>query len=156
MRPKSNERVLALAIALAAPAEGLRQYAYYDPPGVLTVCRGHTGPDVVKGRYYSLAECDRYMNDDMRAAVAEVVRCAPEAPESVHAAFADAVFNLGPAIACNPAKSTAARLLAGKDWAGACNQLPRWDKARVAGVLVALPGLTKRRALERELCMEGL
>lgn len=156
MPPKSKARVLALAVALAAPAEGLRQYAYYDPPGILTVCRGHTGADVVKGRYYSLAECERFMNDDMQAAVDAVERCAPDAPENVHAAFADAVYNLGPAIACNRVKSTAARLLAAKDWAGACNQLPRWDKARVAGVSIALPGLTKRRALERELCMEGL
>lgn len=156
MPPKSNARVLALAIALATPAEGLRQYAYYDPPGVLTVCRGHTGPDVVKGRYYSLAECDRYMNDDMRAAVAVVDRCVPGAPESVRAAFADAVFNLGPTIACNTAKSAAARYLAAHDWSAACDQLPRWDKARVVGVLVALPGLTKRRALERDVCWGGL
>lgn len=148
--------VVALAVALAAPAEGLRQYAYYDPPGVLTVCRGHTGPDVVKGRYYTLAECERFMSDDMQEAVDVVERCVPGIPEKVHAAFADAVFNLGPTIACNTAQSTAARHLAAKNWIGACQQLPRWDKARVAGVMIALPGLTKRRALERDLCMEGL
>ena len=37
----------------------------------------------------------------------------------------------------------------------ACNQLPRWDNARIAGVLVPLPGLTKRRAAERTLCLQG-
>ncbi len=31
-----------IAAALAAPMEGLRQYAYYDPPGILTVCYGST------------------------------------------------------------------------------------------------------------------
>ena len=51
--------------------------------------------------------------------------------------------------------STAARMLKAGDIAGACQQLPRWDKASVGGVMVSLPGLTKRRAKEMALCMEG-
>ena len=148
--------VLALATALAAPAEGLRRVAYYDPPGILTVCRGHTGPDVVKGKVYSLAECDALLSADMHKAIDAVERCAPGLPEPTLAAFADAAYNLGPTIACNPQASTAARLLQAGDIAGACHQLPRWDKARVAGVLVPLPGLTKRRALERDVCLQGV
>lgn len=77
MIPEQHRRkaaAAAIAVALAVPAEGLRRVAYYDPPGILTVCRGHTGPDVVKGRTYSLAECDRFMDDDMREAVSAVDR----------------------------------------------------------------------------------
>ena len=33
---------LALAVALAAPAEGLRQVAYRDPVGIPTICFGST------------------------------------------------------------------------------------------------------------------
>ena len=146
----------AAATAIAAPAEGLRQWAYYDPPGILTVCRGHTGPDVVQGREYSLAECDQFMTDDMRKAVLIVDRCVPGLPVKVLAAFADAVFNMGPTIACKPAKSTAARLLAANELASACNQLPRWNKARIMGFMVELPGLTARRAKEQALCLEGV
>lgn len=146
----------AIAIAIAAPAEGLRQYAYYDPPGILTVCRGHTGPDVVKGRKYSLDECDTFLTEDMRKAIDAVDRCVPGLPIPVLAAFADAVFNLGPTIACNKEKSMAARLLASGDIEGACNQLPRWDKARVMGAMVTLPGLTTRRALEKDVCLQGV
>ncbi len=145
-----------IAAALAAPAEGLRRVAYYDPPGILTVCRGHTGPDVVKGKVYSLAECDRFMTNDMRAAVTRVNQCAPGLPENVLAAFGDAVYNMGQTIACDTKNSTAARYLHVGKLIDACNQLPRWDKARVAGVMVALPGLTKRRAAEREICLKGL
>jgi GH24 family phage-related lysozyme (muramidase) len=155
-RSKRVASAAALATLIAIPAEGLRQYAYYDPPGILTVCRGHTGPDVIKGKKYSLAECDQFMSDDMRKAVEAVDRCQPGLPVEVLAAFSDAAFNLGPVIACNPEKSTAARMLKGGNLEGACNQLPRWDKARIAGVMVALPGLTKRRAEERELCMKGV
>lgn len=152
-RGKRIAAATALATALAVPAEGLRQIAYYDPPGILTVCRGHTGPDVVAGRWYPLAECDRFMSDDMRAAVATVERCVPGLPERVLAAFADAVFNLGGRIVCDLAGSTAARMLKAGAIVDACRQLPRWNKARVAGVMVPLPGLTKRRAAEMALCL---
>lgn len=146
----------ALAAAIAVPAEGLRQVAYYDPPGILTACRGHTGHDVAKGIKYSLAQCDAWLTDDMRAAVATVDRCAPGLPVEVLAAFADATFNGGSTIACDRSKSTAARYLYAGRLIDACNQLPRWDHTRVLGVMIELPGLTKRRAAERELCMKGI
>lgn len=146
---------LTLATAIAVPAEGIRRVAYYDPPGILTVCRGHTGPDVVKGKKYSLAECDGLLNADMLKAIGMVERCIPGLPEPVLAAFGDAVYNLGPRIVCDPSKSTAARLLTAGDVAGACNQLPRWNRTTVAGVSVELPGLTKRRAQEQHLCLTG-
>jgi GH24 family phage-related lysozyme (muramidase) len=146
----------ALAIAIAIPAEGIRRVAYYDPPGILTVCRGHTGPDVVKGKAYSLAECDQYLTDDMRKAIATVDRCVPGLPKEVLASFGDATFNLGGKIACDTTHSTAARFLKAGNLRAACDQLPRWDKASVAGVMVSLPGLTKRRAAERELCLQGV
>lgn len=154
-RGRSRPAVLALAVALAIPAEGLRRVAYYDPPGILTVCYGSTR-DVQPGKVYSLAECRGRLDADMQAAVATVERCAPGLPDHPAAAFADAVYNMGPTIVCDPRNSTAARLLRAGDVAGACDQLPRWDKARIAGVLVPLPGLTKRRAAERELCLSGL
>ena len=142
----------ALATVIAIPAEGIRQYAYFDPPGILTVCYGST-TDVVAGRRYSMEECKARLDADMMVAVQAVERCAPGLPEKPLAAFADAVYNMGPTIVCNTSASTAARLLKAGDWQAACRQLPRWDKARVAGVMVALPGLTKRRAEEMALCL---
>ncbi len=146
---------VALAAAIAIPAEGLRQWAYYDPPGILTVCYGST-TNVQKGVKYSLDECKARLDDDMRAAIAQVDACAPGLPVPVLAAFGDAVYNIGPKIACDTAHSTAARLLKAGDLAGACQQLPRWNRATVAGRSVELPGLTKRRAKEMDLCMEGV
>lgn len=145
-----------IATSLAVAAEGLRHFAYYDPPGVLTVCYGHTGPDVRRSQRYSLEECKTLLTDDMNIAVAQVSACVPNAPESVLAAFSDAVFNMGPTIACNTKKSTAARYLQQGNWAAACQELPRWNKATVAGNLVPLPGLTKRRQAEMSLCLGGL
>ena len=158
MMPEAiKRRALAavLATAVAVPAEGLRRVAYYDPPGILTTCYGHTGPDVVKTKVYSIEECKALLTKDMAAAIAAVDTCVPGLPVHVLGAFGDAVYNMGPTIACNPQASTAARLLKAGDIAGACNQLPRWDKAKVAGVMVALPGLTKRRVVEKHLCLTG-
>lgn len=144
----------AIATAIAIPAEGLRQFAYYDPPGVLTVCYGHTG-DVQKSKEYALEECRNLLTEDMREAIDAVDRCQPGLPENVLAAFGDAAFNLGPKIACDKSASTAAQLLSAKQYTSACQQLPRWNKARVGGQVVELPGLTKRRAKEMAVCLEG-
>jgi GH24 family phage-related lysozyme (muramidase) len=154
-RAKRMAAAAALAIAIAIPAEGLRQVAYYDPPGILTVCYGST-TNVEKGREYSLTECKERLNADMLQAVATVDRCAPGLPENVLGAFGDAVYNVGPTIACDTRNSTAARLLKDGKLIDACNQLPRWNKARVGGVMVSLPGLAKRRAAERDVCLRGL
>lgn len=149
---KRKAMAMAMAVALAIPAEGLRRVAYYDPPGILTVCYGST-TNVVKGKVYSLEECRARLDTDMTKAIDAVERCAPGLPVNALAAFADAVYNLGPKIVCSLTGSTAARLLKAGDWVAACKQLPRWNKATVAGQLVELPGLTKRRHLEMEVCL---
>ena len=148
-KAKRYAAVAALATAIAVPAEGLRQWAYYDPPGILTVCYGST-KNVVAGKKYSLEECKDRLTADMAEAVAQVESCHPGLPVQVHAAFADAVFNIGPKVACD---STASRYLAAGRIEEACRELPRWNKARVGGVLVPLPGLTKRRHAEMQLCL---
>lgn len=155
MQPR-NKRLTAAgvaALAIAIPAEGLRQFAYYDPPGILTVCYGHTGLGVVPNKKYSLEECRGYLAEDMQRAIDAVEYCAPGLPENVLAAFGDAVFNIGPKIACDTKRSTAARYLKSGDIEAACNELPKWNKSNIAGQMVPLPGLTKRREKERLLCL---
>ena len=151
----NKARAAALATLIAIPAEGIRQYAYYDPPGILTVCYGST-TNVQKNRYYTLKECEKRLSDDMRLAIDTVDRCVPGLPDEVLAAFGDAVYNVGPKIACDRKNSTAARYLYAGKLLEACNQLPRWDKAKVLGVMVSLPGLTTRRGEEKKLCLSGL
>jgi len=152
----TNKRIAAaaaLASAIAIPAEGVKLVPYYDPGGILTVCRGHTGPDVKPGQRFDLATCDKLLDADMREALQIVEHCVPGLPVRVLAAFGDAVYNIGPTVACDVTKSTAARLLAAGQLEQACRQLPRWNKARVFGVLTELLGLTKRRKLEMTVCL---
>lgn len=143
---------LTIATALAIPAEGLRQWAYRDPVGLPTICFGST-QGVKMGDFRTVPECKALLTKEMLYAVSRVDSCRPGLPINVLAAFSDSVFNLGPTIACDTARSTAARLLAAGRYAEACDQLLRWDYARVAGVPVRLPGLTKRREMERRVCL---
>ena len=149
-RAKRIAAATALATAIAVPAEGLRQWAYKDPVGILTTCYGHTGPDVEKGRKYGLEECRELLTADMLEAVEAVERCHPNLPPNVHAAFSDAVFNIGSKVACD---STASRYLESGQIEAACRELPKWSYAKVAGVMVQFPGLVKRRQKEMELCL---
>lgn len=154
--PKTKIGVaVALAVAIAAPAEGLRQTAYKDPVGILTVCYGYTGSDIKTNVTYTKEQCRALLDSEMLLAIDTVDRCVPGLPVEVLAAFGDAVYNMGPKIACDTRASTAARLLRAGKIADACEQLPRWDKAIIGGVPVTLPGLTKRRLVEKELCLEG-
>lgn len=146
---------LVLATAIAVPMEGVRQYAYRDPVGLPTICMGST-KGVKMGDFRTLDECKALLTKEMMDVINTVDRCQPGIPTEVLAAFSDAAYNIGATIACDPRKSTAARMLAAKDYRGACEQLMRWTKARVGGVLVDLPGLVKRRQMERDLCVSEL
>lgn len=148
-RAKKLTVVAALAATIAAGFEGYRQNAYYDPrpnDPILTVCFGHTGPDVVKGKRYTMEECRGLLDADMLDAVRTVERCHPGLPDHVLLAFADAVYNIGPKVACN---STASKYLSQKKYEAACKELPKWNKSNG----VVLRGLTKRRIEEMNVCL---
>lgn len=144
------QRITAAALAaaaLTAPFEGLRQWAYRDPVGIPTICFGSTR-GVQLGDFKSKSECDALLTAEMAQAVGAVERCVPGLPTNMLAAWGSAVYNIGPALVCDSRRSTAARLLAAGRFIEACDQLPRWNQAKG----MVLPGLTKRRAVERELC----
>ena len=150
METKHKVAIVAVAAAIAASYEGTRYVPYQDPrpnDPIWTVCQGHTGKDIIKGKRYTADECKRLLESDMLVAVNAVERCHPGLPDNVLIAFADAVYNIGPKVACN---STAAVYLRRGDYDKACRELPKWSKSNG----VELPGLVKRRKAEMELCLE--
>ena len=153
-----NNRVIAatvIATGLAIPAEGIRQWAYQDSKGVLSVCYGSTS-EIDPNHQYTLAECRVRLDKDMAKAIDIVEKCAPKLPEHQLAAFADAVYNLGPTVVCDTNKSTLAKKLKSGDIIGACKELIKWNKIKVRDQAIPLPGLTKRRQREMDLCLRGL
>lgn len=138
--------VLALAAVVVAKWEGVRYTPYRDAVGAWTVCYGHTGPDVVPGRKYSLAECEALLQVDMREANGHVRRCiARPMPVEVEAALTSLTFNVGPAAVC---KGTIGKRAREGNWPATCAELDRW---KFAGGRV-YRGLVLRRADERAIC----
>lgn len=140
-----------IAAALVAPFEGLRTVAYKDPVGIPTICFGYTH-GVKMGDVKTEAECKALLTDEVASSVAQVERCVPGLQPNQLAAWASAVYNIGPRIVCDTTNSTAARLLKAGRYTEACHQLPRWDKAKG----ITLPGLTRRRLAEMNLCLEAV
>ncbi len=147
-----QKRLAAVGLALAVPVviffEGTRQRAYLDPVQIPTICRGHT-KGVKLGQTATLDQCDEMLLQDLLRADAEMKSCI-RVPlnDNQRAAFASFTFNAGGGNFCG---STMARKLNAGDYAGACNELPRWV---YAGGKV-LPGLVKRRQAERDVCLGG-
>lgn len=150
MKGKVAAVAVAAVLALAAPVvtrwEGVRYVPYWDAVGVLTVCYGHTGPDVKPGRKYTEAECRALLDADMLEANGHVRRCVGRAmPPRVEAALISLTFNVGPRAVCS---GTPGRFARAGDWAGTCASL---DLYKYAGGRV-YRGLELRRADERALC----
>jgi len=138
--------VMIIAAPLIMQWEGFKQIPYRDSVGILTVCYGHTGSDIIENKHYSREECQALLNQDMAQANAAVNRCLPMPKlNHIEAALTSAVFNLGPQVVCG---STLQRKALANDWPGACAQLARWN---YAGGRV-LRGLTLRRMDEQAVC----
>ena len=142
-------QVNAAAFAIVDSAEGCVLTAYRDPVGRLTAGRGHTGSDVVSGRTYAPAQCDAWEASDMARASSFVERRVKVAlTDNQFSALAAFTFNVGVG---NFAGSTLLRLLNRGDYAAVPAELMRWNKGRVGGRAIVLPGLTRRRAQEAKL-----
>jgi len=133
--------------------EALRLRAYLPTPfDVWTIGYGHTST-AYEGMVITEAEAERLLRKDLawvRAAIAKHVDV-PLSQEQ-YDALASFIFNLGEA---NFRSSTLLRKLNASDYVGAANEFPKWNKQRQGGKLVELRGLTRRRAHERELFLEG-
>ena len=148
-RLKKGSAALVALIALVGGFEGLRTTAYRDPIGIPTICFGETR-GVSMGDTATVAECKVMLGDRLVEFAAGVDRCLTyPVPDKTYAAFVSLAYNIGTGAFC---KSTLVRKANAGDIEGACNQLPRWNRA--GGVV--WPGLTNRRAVERELCLEGI
>jgi lysozyme len=140
---------LTSAIGFIGQWEGLRTMAYIDVVGIWTVCYGET-KGVRPGDSYSKAECDAMLAREILAYEAALDRCLKHpVPVGMKIALVSWTYNVGAGAAC---KSTLVRKANAGDLTGACNELPRWNKA--GGRVWA--GLVNRRGAERAMCHQAL
>lgn len=139
---------LAMATTVVGYFEGRELAGYVDPVGIPTICYGHTATAKV-GQIKTAAECEQLLEHDLGEALTAVDRQLPGLPPATRAALGSFVYNVGSGAFQT---STLLRKAKAGDFVGACAELDRWV---YAGGRV-LNGLVRRRAAERELCMEGL
>lgn len=150
-RLKRNVSLAGAVVFLVMGFEGVRYVAYRDPIGIPTICAGVT-KGVRLGMKKTPAECDMLLMEELLVHEAGMLRCMPNAdsyPEGAYTAFLDLTYNIGTGALC---KSTLARKANAGDLTGACNELTKWDKANGR----RLPGLTRRRKTERDLCLKDI
>jgi lysozyme len=146
----------AVATALfAAQFEGTVNKVYKDPVGRNAVCVGHDsyapdGTPLKTGQVYTDDQCSVMLGNDIKTASGAVERLVTvKLTDGEKQAYTDFVFNLG---AGSFGSSTLLKKLNAGDHQGACLQLLVWNKGRINGTLVVLPGLDKRRKAEYALC----
>jgi lysozyme len=156
MASKPARTVIASLVLAASTLVGIASYegysdrAYTPIPGdVDTIGFGSTG-GVKPGDTITPQRALVRLLDDAGKSEKAVKGCvtAPLYPYEF-SAFVSLAYNIGDTAFC---RSTLVKKANAEDYAGACQEILRWDRARGRQV----PGLTKRRQAEYKQCMGGL
>jgi lysozyme len=148
----------AMLLAYVPQFEGIILRGYKDPIGIVTACAGHTKTAVL-GRPYTTTECTALLESDLLTYADTVNRCI-NVPlnDGQRAALISFSFNVGPGkegvkdglcvLKNGRQPQIRIRFNAG-DYAGGCRALTEgWMSAGDK----QLPGLVKRRKIERDMC----
>ena len=147
-----KSRIAAYSIAISAAClvgiathEGYRSEAYKDTVGIPTVGFGETAG--VKMGDKTTPERALVQLLESTEKHADAIRQCIKVPLYQHEfdAYISLAYNIGTGAFC---RSTLVKKLNAKDYAGACEEIRRWNKA---GGKV-LPGLVKRREAEYSMC----
>lgn len=147
--------LIAAAIATILPnvqqLEGTKAFPYRDVAGVLTVCTGHTGPDVVPNKYYPPAQCARLTTQDLDKAAAGVLKVSPHLTYHPMQLASAISFSYNVGIGGYSRSSVAKNFNAG-DFKTGCSELLKYTYA--GGKYNA--GLANRRQQEYKICISTL
>lgn len=138
-------------IDLIKKFEGFSDVAYLCPAGVWTIGYGST-KNVEPGQYISEEDAEKLLIDGLKVyedAVNKYVKV--DISQAVFDAFVSFCYNVG---VHSFRYSTLLRKFNTHKF-GDGEEFLRWNKARVNGQLVELPGLTARRKAERDLFLYG-
>lgn len=137
---------IAIAASMIKPLEGIKYVPYRDVVGVLTVCYGTTGPDVIEGKVYTKEECEYFLQRDLKKIERQILpMIKPELPKPTKAALYSFTYNVGVGAF---SRSTLLKKLNAGDITGACSELKLWVYAGGQ----KWKGLITRRQIEDEVC----
>jgi lysozyme len=152
----NNMKISHLGLALIKEYEGFRSSPYLCPAGVPTIGYGAT--------FYQQNPIIKVTMRDPSISEPAATKLLLNTLKSFESAINDMVvvdlnqyqfdalvslgFNIGTE---NLRRSTLLKKVNSGDISGAAPHFEQWNKARVKGVLIPLPGLTRRRKAERAL-----
>lgn len=149
-RLRAGSIVAAIAVPFVGGFEGLRQTAYPDPAShgePWTICYGHT-EGVEPHDHDSVAQCRDLLRNDLGKEADGIDKCVNVDTTAGQAvALLSLAHNIGVGGVC---RSKVVRDLNAGRVREACDALMQYDHA--AGIV--FPGLQRRRAAERVLCLE--
>lgn len=158
-----QQRLSPAGCNLIEEFESDRLEAYPDPAtggAPWTIGRGHTGSDVRPGLKITQAQSDALFSQDLAARENIINSLDLELTQGQFDALVSFVFNIGPGkpgvkdglvYLRTGGPSTLLRLLRAKNYAGAAEQFPLWNKANGK----PMAGLTRRRLAERALFLKA-
>lgn len=131
--------------------EGTKYQVYRDIGNILTVCSGHTGPDVTVGKVYTPNQCAALTQADAQKAASGVLKTSPHLlyhPMQLAAAISFS-YNVG--VGTYDKSSVAANFNNGNLTAG-CNALLKYEYVNGKWS----QGLHNRRVQEHTICVSSL
>lgn len=146
---------IAAAIALIVPTiqrwEGHEARPYKDMVGVLTVCYGHTGPDIRPKEVYTPKECTELLEKDIGKFAEGVVKITPKIEDNPYVLASAISFSYNVGLG-NYKKSSVAKNFNKEDYALGCAYMMVYNRA--GGKYVQ--GLQNRREDEFSICIKGV
>lgn len=143
--------VSAALISATTLWEGTKYKPYEDVVGVLTVCTGYAGKDVVKGKQYTKEECSYLLTRELANHRNGILKCINvPLKENEIDAYTMFAYNVGVTAFCN-SKSIIVPLNQGKH-EEACKGMLKWVYSK--GKFVK--GLQNRRIYEVKMCLGEL
>lgn len=139
----------AAALVGVAVHEGYRGEAYIPVPGDRpTLGFGYAGPEVQMGQRTDPVRALIQLNATADRFQREMKTCIGDVPMFQHEwdAYFSLAYNIGTGAFC---RSTLVRKLKSGDYAGACDEILKWDRFQGK----PLAGLTKRRQQEHQQCL---
>lgn len=138
-------------VASVALWEGTRYTPYEDIVGVLTVCQGYTGSDIIKNKKYTPQECKALLVKELDAHSRGMLKCV-NVPLNQHQydAFLLFTYNVGVNAFCT--SNSVLKPLNRGDYEAACKGMLKWT---YAGGKYS-QGLANRRNYEYKMCMGEL
>ena len=139
----------AAALVGVAVHEGYRGEAYSPVPGDRpTLGFGYAGPEVQMGQRTDPVRALIQLNATADRFQREMKTCIGDVPMFQHEwdAYFSLAYNIGTGAFC---RSTLVRKLKSGDYAGACDEILKWDRFQGK----PLVGLTKRRQQEHQQCL---